>query len=307
MTLKKNTIIKIMKMGRFQFILGGFLYFCLGAFFAVLLNAQFNLDKFILGYAIFFMAHLSMHFSNDYFDLEADKYGLPSQFAGGSGILVENPELKSFAYWFSIILIILSLILAALFTYLFSYSVFFFLFVLLGNLLGFFYAAPPIKLSYSGLGEISTISLGFLMPAMGYLTIMGTINMPFIIFSIPLMFYMLLFINAVQIPDMEGDKLGGKNTWIVKKGRIFGFKTIALAGLLATFSFLILSITNLYPTIINFKIISFLSIIPLTFAIWSYLKRSDNRITATNLVNRNLTSLILFLTIINAYFIYQIV
>ena len=305
--MKKDTIIKVLKMGRFQFIFGGFLYFCLGAFFAVLLNAQFNIDKFLLGYAIFFMAHLSMHFSNDYFDLETDKYGTPSQFAGGSGILVENPDLRSFAYWFSITLMSLSLILAALFTYIFSYTVFFFLFVLLGNLLAFFYAAPPIKLSYTGLGEISTISLGFLMPAMGYLTIMGTINLPFIIFSIPLMIYMLLFINAVQIPDMEGDKLGGKATWIVRKGRIFGFKTIAIAGLLATFSYIILSLTNIYPTTINFKVISFLSIIPLTFAILSYLKRSNNRTNATNLVNRNLSSLILFLIIINIYFIYQIV
>lgn len=302
-----DKLIKIIKLGRFQFIFGGFLYFCLGSFFAVLLNAEFALNKFLLGYAVFFMAHLSMHFSNDYFDLEADKYGKPSQFAGGTGILVENPELRTFAKWFSITLLSLSLILAALFTSLFSYSIWFFLFVVFGNFLAFFYAAPPLRLSYNGLGELATISIGFLMPAMGYLTLMGTINIPFVIFSIPLLLYQLLFINAVQIPDMEGDVLGGKKTWIVKRGRLFGFKTIAIAGSLATFSFIILSLTNLYPVSINFNVISFLSIIPLSFAILSYLNKSENRNTATTLVNRNLSSLIIFLAIINCYFIYLIV
>ncbi|MGZ7119395.1 MAG: prenyltransferase [Methanobacterium sp.] len=305
--MNTEKLVNIIKMGRFQFIFGAFLYFCLGAFFAVLLNAQFALDKFLLGYAIFFMAHLSMQYSNDYFDLEADKRGKPSQFAGGSGILVQNPELKSFAIRFSIVLLSLSLILAALFTFIFSYSIFFFLFVLFGNFLAFFYAAPPIRLSYNGLGEISTISIGFLMPAMGYLTLMGTINMPFVIFSIPLLLYQLLFINAVQIPDMEGDKLGGKNTWIVRKGRLFGFKTIAIAGSLATLSFLALSLTNLYPVAINFNFIALISIFPLSLSIWSYLKRSNDRNTATNLVNRNLSSLIVFLMIINIYFIYLVV
>lgn len=149
--MESDKLIKIIKLGRFQFIFGGFLYFCIGALFAIILNAQFALDKFLLGYAIFLMAHLSMHYSNDYFDLEADKYGKPSEFAGVSGILIENPELKSFAKWFSITLLCLSLVFAALFVLTFSYSMLFFLFVLFGNLLAFFYAAPPIRLSYNGL------------------------------------------------------------------------------------------------------------------------------------------------------------
>jgi 1,4-dihydroxy-2-naphthoate octaprenyltransferase len=302
--MKTDKLIKIIKLGRFHFILGGFLYFSIGALFAVLLNAEFALNKFIFGYIIFFTAHLSMHYSNDYFDFESDKYGKPSQFAGGSGILVKNPELRTFAKWFSITLLSLSLIFAVIFTFIFSYSALFFLFVLFGNFLAFFYAAPPIKLSYNGLGEIATISIGFLMPAMGYLTLTGTINMPFVIFSIPLILYQLLFINAVQIPDMEGDKIGGKTTWIVRKGRVFGFKIITFAGSLTTLSFLILSFTKLYPTILNFKVMAFISIIPLSFAIISYLNKSTDRKTATKLVNRNLSSLFLFAIIVNFYFIY---
>ena len=145
------------------------------------------------------------------------------------------------------------------------------------------------------------------MPAMGYFAMTGTINMPFVIFSIPLLLYQVLFINAVQIPDMEGDKLGGKNTWIVKRGRMFGFKTIAISGSLATLSFLLISFTSLYPVILNFRAITFVSILPLAFAILSYLNRSNDRIKATALINKNLSSLIIFLAAINCYFIYLIV
>ena len=306
MNLKRDKLVKIIKLGRFQFIVAGFLYFCIGAFLAVLLSAEFSLNKFLLGYAVFFMAHLSMHYNNDYFDLEADKYGKPSQFAGGSGILIENPELMEFSKWFSVALLSLSLILASVFTIIFAYPILFLLFVAFCNFLAWFYAAPPLRLSYNRLGEFATISLGFLMPAMGYLTIMGTINMPFILFSIPLLLYQLLFVNAVQIPDMEGDKLGGKITWIVTKGRKFGFKLIAISGILATLSFTGLSLTHFYPTILNFKVMIIISTIPLSLALLSYLRRTDNRDIAINLVNQNLSSLIIFLTLANFYFVYLI-
>ncbi len=306
MSLNCDKLVKIVKLGRFQFLLGSFLYFCIGAFLAVLLNAEFSLNKFLLGYAILFTAQLSMHYSNDYFDLEADKQGKPSMFAGGSGILVENPELKKFSKWFSIALLSLSLTIAALFTALFSYSTWFFMFMVFANLLGWFYASPPIKLSYNKLGEFATISVGFVMPAIGYLTLIGTLNIPFLIFSVPLMLYQMLFINAVQIPDMEGDKLGGKITWIVSKGRKFGFKIIAISGVLATLSFLGIPLTNLYPSILNFKVIALISLIPLSIAVLSYLKRTEDRKSALSLVNKNLISLTIFLILTNLYFLYII-
>ncbi|OEC85052.1 MULTISPECIES: prenyltransferase [Methanobacterium] len=307
MNLNYVKLVKIVKLGRFHFLLGSFLYFCIGAFLAVLLNAEFSLNKFLLGYAILFTAQLSMHYSNDYFDLEADKYGKPSQFAGGSGVLVENPELKKFSKWFSVALLSLSLIIAAVFVLLFSYPLCFFLFMVFANLLGWFYAAPPIRLSYNKLGELATISTGFVMPAIGYLTLMGTIDMLFIIFSMPLLLYQMLFISAVQIPDMEGDKLGGKITWIVSKGRKFGFKIIAVSGIMATLSFFSISITILYPSILNFKVITLISLIPLSLAILSYLRRTEDRKNALHLVNKNLISLTIFLTLTSFYFLYLII
>ena len=62
--------------------------------------------KFILGYMIVFIAQLSVSFSNDYFDIEADRFTKKTLFSGGSKVLVEHPELRRFSKWLAISLII---------------------------------------------------------------------------------------------------------------------------------------------------------------------------------------------------------
>ncbi len=49
-----NTVLKIIKLGRPQYLAGDFLLFTMGALLAVLLGAEFFLSKFILGYSILF-------------------------------------------------------------------------------------------------------------------------------------------------------------------------------------------------------------------------------------------------------------
>ncbi|MGB9936577.1 MAG: prenyltransferase [Methanobacterium sp.] len=304
--MNRDHLPKIIKIAELRFIFGGFLYFCFGALFAVLLGAEFSLNKFIFGYAIFFLAHLSMQFSNEYFDIDCDKHGSPTPFSGGSGVLVENPDLRKFSLRFSVTLMIASIISAAIFMIFYSYSIFFLLFVIFGNLLAWFYAAPPVKLSYRGLGEIATILTGLIFPGMGYLALSGTLNIPFFIFAGTIMLYQTLFINAVQIPDMEVDKMGGKQTIIVKKGRIFGFTLIGISSVLATIYFSLIAIKNIYSSI-NFFIVLLISLVPLTFALLAYLNRTENKNDAMALINRVLSSLFAFGILINIYFIYLLI
>lgn len=306
MNSNRDTLVKIIKLGRPQFLVGGFLLFCIGASLAVIFNAEFLLSKFILGYAILFTAHLAVHYSNDYFDADADQYLEPTAISGGSGILVENPELKVFAKWFAVSLIILSLVIAVIFTVTFSYPLWFFLFVLFGNLLAWFYSAPPLKLVYRRLGEISTVITGVILPGMGYFAIMGTLDLPFFVFAVPLAFSQLFFINSVEMPDMEGDKLGGKITLIVARGREFGYKLIALSGLLITISFLLIPFTNLYPSIIDFHILVLISLIPLSLGIIELLKKPLDRESATKFSSLNIASLFAVAILINIYFLYLI-
>lgn len=302
----REKIFKIIKLGKPQFTFGIFLYFCAGAFIAILLNAEFVLSKFIFGYGVLFLASMAIHYSNDYFDYELDKYGKPTPFTGGSGILVENPELRGISKKLSIMFICLSLIAGTLFTMIYSYPVSFLLFITFGNFLVWFYAAPPIKLSYRRLGELSNIFNGFLLPGMGYFVVMGTLDIRFLIFSIPLLFLQLLFTVGVEIPDLEGDKLGGKITWVVSKGRKFGFNLIAISGFMSTISFLIIPYTDLFPSSINFRILALISLLPLSLGIIGMIKKPIEKEPATKLATINVATVFAALILIDCYLTYII-
>lgn len=295
---------KIIELGKPQFTFGIFMYFLIGALFALLLNAQFVLSKFIWGYLILFMASMAIHYANDYFDFEVDHFGTPTTFTGGSGILVENPELRGISKNLAIFFIIISIIIGALFTVIYSYPISFFLFVLVGNALVWFYSAPPIKLSYRRLGEFANAINGFILPAMGYFVVMGTIDLPFIIFSIPFVFLQLMFTVGVEIPDLEGDKLGNKITWTVSKGREFSFKLLGILAILTTTSFIVLSLTNLFPQSINFLILALISVISLSLGIVAIIKRPIAKIPATKLATLNVATVFVVIILVNCYFVY---
>lgn len=109
-------------------------------------------------------------------------------------------------------LIGLAIAISALFTFIFSYPLTFILYVIIANLIAWFYAAPPFQLSYRGLGEFRNTAIGLLFPGLGYFAILGTLNLQFFVFAIPMLFLQLLFTISVEIPDMEGDRLSGKMT-----------------------------------------------------------------------------------------------
>lgn len=298
-------ILKIVKLGRLQFLIRGFLLFLFGALLAVVSGATFGFDRFIVGYAILFMAHLSVSYSNGCFDIDVDRYATPTFFSGGSRVLVENPELHRFSKWFAVGLICLSLTLAIFFIMVFSYPVTFLLFVIFGNFLGWYYTAPPIKLTYRGLGELSTmITAGLFIPGMGYLVIMGQFDFSFVLFVIPLLLYGLAFIINVEIPDIEGDRLGNKNTFIVRKGRRVGFVVIGISLSLVTLYFLVLSLINVMPTLFDFRLITMFSLIPCSLGLFSIIKRPDERKLATKLVMGNLSSLFVVILTLNFYFLF---
>jgi 1,4-dihydroxy-2-naphthoate octaprenyltransferase len=300
----RETLFKLIKLGKPQFVFAIFIYFLIGALLAVLLGAQFVLNKFIFGYAILFMASMAIHYANDYFDFETDHYGTPTTFTGGSGILVKNPELKELSKKIAVTFICLSIVIAVFFTFIYSYPLVFFLFVIFGNFLIWFYAAPPVKLSYRGMGEVSNTLNGLILPAMGYFVVMGTLDIRLFIFTIPLLFLQLLFTSGVEIPDLEGDRLGGKITWIVLRGRKFGFKLIGISGFLATLSFLLIPFTNLFPPSINFRVLAVISLLPLSLAIVGLIKRPVDKEPATKLATLNVASFIVMLILIDVYFLY---
>ena len=88
-----NKIKLIIELGRLRFLAAGFLLYILGVLLAINSDAEFSITYFIFGYAIMLPAHLSLSYSNNYFDIEADKKSKSVSISGGTKILVKNPDL----------------------------------------------------------------------------------------------------------------------------------------------------------------------------------------------------------------------
>lgn len=277
--------------------------YLLGSLWAVIQGGPYLFSRILLGYLAVIPAHLSVSFSNDYFDVEADAFCSPKIFSGGSGILVKHPELRNTARWVSIVLICLSLSLALLYISLFSFPYLFLGIIITGNLLGWFYAAPPIRLSYRGWGEISTTIVATLLPILGYITLNGRIKPDMLLLLPPISLTGLAFILSVEIPDEDADRLGNKKTWVVRLGNRFGFTAVTFCLLLSTcyFFFLAKAFPGIFP--INPLVLILLSLIPLIFSFIGVIIKPAQKEVVLKLVNLSIAGLAIYLLLLNGYFL----
>jgi len=293
----------IIELGRFRFLAAGFFLYTMGVFLAIVSGVEFSYTFFIFGYAIMLPAHLSLSYSNNYFDTDVDKFNKPNFISGGTKILIENPELKQLCKKIAIGLIISSISIAIVFVILFSFPITYLVFIIFGNLLGWFYTAPPLRFAYRGFGEIANmINMGFLMPGIGYWTMNGNLDMFFLIFSITFLLYGLNFIIIVETPDMEGDKKAKKMTLVAKIGRKQSYKISILSLLSASIYFLIIAYLGIYNANLNYGIIYSLSLIPLFIAVYGWFKKPFSKKIATKTAQNNMYALLFFILILNLYF-----
>jgi 1,4-dihydroxy-2-naphthoate polyprenyltransferase len=90
----------------------------------------------------------------------------------------------------------------------------------IGVALAFFYHAPPLRLSYRGLGEIAVgLAYGPLIASGAYLVQRGTVAPAIAITSLPLGLLIAGFLWINEFPDAEADRKAGKRTWVVRLGR----------------------------------------------------------------------------------------
>ena len=280
--------------------------YLMGFLLALVSGFEWDLLKFILGYLIFGTAHLSVSFSNDFFDRKADRNSVKTAFSGGSRILIEHPELESFAFRMALLLLCSSIFFNAVFTALYALPFWFFVFGLLGALLGWFYTAPPLKLAYRGLGELATmLVVGFFMPGMGYLAAAGTIGPLLQVFILPLCCYGFFFIITVHLPDLESDTLSHKKNVLTRWGMNTG-KWVSLGATLAGTVFLFLlfhfEVTRGVLDVLPFAVIS---IFPLVASVSCVLVNINDRRVRVRQVMFNMAAMVLMLFLIDISLILQ--
>jgi 1,4-dihydroxy-2-naphthoate octaprenyltransferase len=148
---------------------------------------------------------------------------------------------------------------------------------------------------------------GFVIDGFGYFIVKGTIDLTFLLFSIPIMLMMFAFAFYVEIPDRDADLQGHKKTIVVRRDERFGFIIGSLASVGATVCFLLFYLLRVFPSSGSFLIIGLYSIIPVAFAVLGLRKYVVDAATMPPSVFRSSISILSVIIFIDAYFVYAIV
>jgi len=283
------------------------IWYLLGALFALLIGATFDVMRLILGYCVALPGVIVGTLTNSYYDVAVDKNSTATPISGGTKVLSDRPELRRLIRNLIVFFFSLSLILGLVFTIIFSFPVTFFAFVVVADFTAWAYTAPPLRLVYRGFGELMTMIMGgFLMGGIGYFAIKGTVDLTYVLFSIPIMLMMFAFAFYVEIPDRNADLQGHKKTLVVRRDERFGFiiGSITLTG--ATVCFLLFYLLHVLPESGVFLIIGLYSIIPVAFAVQGLRKCRDDPTTMVPSVFRSSISILSLIMFIDAFFIFAI-
>lgn len=207
-------------LGRPLHLLGGALFVLLGTLIAAHMGADVRGDMLIgalLGVAA---VQLMTHYSNDYFDFDADTANtMRTRWSGGSGVLPAGVLVPRVALWTALAWLGVAMTLAALLIprspapgatlALFALA--------LG--LSWGYSAPPLWLNRRSLGEITgALVVPGLPLLLGYLVQRGSLELLPLLAALPLVCMQFAMLLAVNVPDAAGDTAVGKRTLVVRYG-----------------------------------------------------------------------------------------
>lgn len=167
--------------------------------------------------------HLGLNVANDVFDtrLGADDLNInPTKYSGGSRViqygLVSARTMAAMSVTMYAIAIAVGLILLAM-----RFSPALLVIGVLGVILSISYTAPPLKLVYRGLGEVTTaIGFGPLMLVGAYVVqSSGALSPEPFVASLPIALLVALILYVNEVPDRAGDERAGKRTLPVRLPR----------------------------------------------------------------------------------------
>jgi 1,4-dihydroxy-2-naphthoate octaprenyltransferase len=229
----------VIRLGRPIFLLGGFALYGLGALVATRLGQAFDASRFALGQLAITSIQLMTHYSNDYFDYEADRANhTPTRWSGGSRVLANGELPRVVALWAALLVGLVAplsvLGLVARFGVGRSALTVVVLFVCI-QALAWSHAGPPLRLHGRGFGEISTaVVVPLLTPLAGFAAQTGSIaRFPFF-FTAPLCLLQIVMLVVIEFSDQAGDRAVGKLSAVVVLG---AERAASLAALLVVAAF----------------------------------------------------------------------
>ncbi len=239
-----RTLRLFIQLSRPLFLLGGFLFYALGAGIARYLGHPIHWDLYILGQAWGTLLQLSTHYLNEYFDAPADADN-PNRtlITGGSGAVGPGKLPRATPLWAGIACLagVASLTVMLMQTKALTPATF--LVMLMIFLGAFFYAVPPVHLEATGYGELATsILIANLVPAFSLLLQAGELHRLLAMATFPLTLLHLAMLLAFELPDYGNDLKQEKRTLMVRLGWRLGMQ---LHNFLILVAFLLLAIAIL--------------------------------------------------------------
>ncbi|MEK8104579.1 prenyltransferase [Micromonospora sp. M12] len=162
----------LIRLGRPKFLLESVLMVTCGVAVTVYLGHPFLLGPWLAAQAFVTTTHLMTQYCNEYFDLEADSaHTGPTAWTGGSQVLAQGLLPASVSLAAAFVLLFLSIVQLAVMPTLAARL------LCVGIVaLAWFYTAPPIRLNYRALGEVTTGAVLILLcPALACLLQIGTL------------------------------------------------------------------------------------------------------------------------------------
>jgi 1,4-dihydroxy-2-naphthoate polyprenyltransferase len=224
------------RLGRPVFLIGGLVFHGLGAAIAAHAGTTLDWTMFAWGQLGITAIQLMTHYSNDYFDFEADRAnGTPTRWSGGSRVLPRGELPRVVALVAALVLAAIAVLVMAVLHFKLHAPVAALAPMLLALPLSWAYSAPPFRLHSSGLGEVTTaVVVTGLTPLTGFTLQTGHLARTPLLAIAPLVFLQFAMLLAVEFPDAASDLEVGKRTLVVRIGAPAAAR-LYLAVLLATY------------------------------------------------------------------------
>ncbi|MEX1248359.1 MAG: prenyltransferase [Anaerolineales bacterium] len=217
-----NPLFLFLRLSRPLYLLGGALNYFLGLGIARYLGLPFDWSIVVLGQLWVTSLQLSTHYLNEYFDYHGDAGNRNrTPFTGGSGVLGTGkdqlrPRVALIAAFFTLTAVALATFVLARLGGLSPLVITIMVFSVLGAI---FYSVPPVRLSTSGYGELTTsILLANLVPAFAFALQTAELHRLLALSTFPLTALTLASMLGLQFPDYASDLKNEKRTLMVRMG-----------------------------------------------------------------------------------------
>ena len=215
-------LLDVIRLGRPLFLVGGFVFHGLGIAIALYQGATIDITVLIWGQIVITSTQLMTHYSNDYFDLAADKANLtPTRWSGGSRVLVEGHLSPRVALTAAVICGLVALTVTSYLALFIQPAPLTVPLIVLSLFLAWEYSAPPLRLHSMGLGAITVaLIVPGLIPLVGFYWQTGQVSGLLLWATFPLICLQAAMIMVIDFPDAAGDREAGKRTLVVRFGPV---------------------------------------------------------------------------------------